>query len=43
MKKFFKWSSVGLVVIGIVIGGLGLLSGGLDKVDFMYFSELLNN
>jgi len=43
MKKFLKWASIGLVAVGIVVGGIGLLSGGLDKVDFLYFSEFVQN
>ena len=43
MKKFLKWASIGLIAIGIVGGGIGLLSGGLDKVDFLYFREFIEN
>ena len=43
MKKFLKWSSVGLIITGVVIGGIGLLFGGLDKVDFLYFRDLAEN
>ena len=43
MKKFLKWASLGLIAIGIVVCGIGLLIGGLDNVDFIYFRELIEN
>ena len=43
MKKFLKWASIGLVAIGIIVGGIGMLSGGLDKVDFLYFRDFVEN
>ena len=43
MKKFLKRASIGLVAIGIVACGIGMLSGGLDKVDFLYFRDFVEN
>ena len=39
MKKFLKWASIGLLVIGIIVGGIGVLTGGIDKADFLYFRD----
>lgn len=43
MKKFLKWASIGLIAIGIVVGGVGLLAGGLENVDFLYFRDFIEN
>ena len=43
MKKFLKWSSVALIAIGIVVGSIGMITGGLNNVDFLYFRDFVEN
>ena len=39
-KKLLKWVSIALIIFGIFVGGVGLVTGGLDKIDFFYFRDL---
>ena len=43
MKNFLKRMSIGLVIGSIVVGVIGLIVGGLDNVDFLYFRDFVSN
>ena len=41
LRKFFKWTSIILIAAGLTVGIIGLLMGGLNEVDFLFWKQLL--
>ena len=43
MKKFLKWASIACLTVGIIVGGIGILKGGLNEVDFLYWIDVIKS
>ena len=43
MRRFLKWVSICCLAIGSIIGGIGLLKGGLNNADFLYWLDFVES